>query len=49
MAAIRRFQEDVELRENALKLTPMGRKILEGSYQKRIDKNTIQLIRKNKK
>ena len=32
--------------ERALKLTPIGRDILENSTMKRIDHRTIQLIRK---
>ena len=32
--------------ENAIRLTPIGREILENSTMKRIDPKTIQLIRK---
>jgi len=39
-------QWEKELHENALKLKPIGRKILQNSTFKRRDSKTIELIRK---
>ncbi len=44
--AKKQHEYDMELREDALKLTPLGRKILESSYQVRVDDKTIQLIKR---
>lgn len=40
---------EVELRENALKLTKVGRDIMLNSIQKRVDSKTIVLIKKQTK
>lgn len=44
-ASLRAVNE--ESRKNALKLSPLGREILENSVQVRIDNKTILLKRKN--
>lgn len=46
--AKKQIEYDMELRDDALKLTPIGRRILENSTLERIDSKTIRLIRNTK-